>query len=98
MEIYLIGHSLLNYLEREESSENRFIAQSLSLFNSIGVEGDVRKEMVFVATNKNITILDGDDKIKENKFDKLIQDYLGRRLLDRRGHFFLFDLSQLLGT
>lgn len=74
-------------LGADERNENRLIAQSLSLFNSIGVEGDVRKEMVFVATNKNITILDGDDKIKENKFDKLIQDYLGRRLLDRRGRF-----------
>ncbi len=74
-------------LGADENSENRIIAQSLSLFNSLGVESNVRKEMIFVATNKNITRIEGDDKIKEYKFDTLIHDYLGRRLLDRRGRF-----------
>lgn len=74
-------------LGAEETSENRIIAQSLSLFNSLGIEDDVRKEMVFVATNKSITSIEGDDEIKERKFDTLIRDYLGRKLLDRRGRF-----------
>lgn len=74
-------------LGADERSENRIIAQSLSLFNSLGIEDDVRKEMIFVATNKNITSIDGDDEIKERKFDTLIHDYLGRRLLDRKGRF-----------
>ena len=74
-------------LGAEECSENRIIAQSLSLFNSLGIEGDVRKEMVFVATNKNITSIEGENEIKERKFDTLIHDYLGRRLLDRKGRF-----------
>ena len=74
-------------LGADERSENRLIAQSLSLFNSLGIEDDVRKEMVFVATNKSITSIEGDDEIKERKFDTLIRDYLGRKLLDRRGRF-----------
>ena len=74
-------------LGADERSENRIIAQSLSLFNSLGIEDDVRKEMVFVATNKNITSIEGEDEIKERKFDTLIHDYLGRRLLDRKGRF-----------
>lgn len=74
-------------LGASERSENRLIAQSLSLFNSLGIEGDVRKEMIFVATNKSITCIEGDNEIKEYKFDTLIHDYLGRRLLDRRGRF-----------
>ncbi|BDC07554.1 hypothetical protein [Phocaeicola vulgatus] len=74
-------------LGADERSENRIIAQSLSLFNSLGIEDDVRKEMIFVATNKNITSIEGENEIKERKFDTLIHDYLGRRLLDRKGRF-----------
>ncbi len=47
-----INRTLITKLLGAETSENRIIAQSLSLFNSLGIEDDVRKEMVFVATNK----------------------------------------------
>lgn len=74
-------------LGAEEHSEKRIMAQSLSLFNSLGIEDDARKEMIFVATNKNITSIEGEDEIKGRKFDTLIRDYLGRRLLERKGRF-----------
>lgn len=66
------------------------IAETLSLFTSIGYEGDAHRELEVIALNKNITGLNGDAIVLVNKFDAVIKQYLERGLMHRVGSFVRF--------
>lgn len=81
---------MANMLSAAEGSEERVIAETLSLFSNIGYDGDAHKEIEAIAKNKNITGLNGDDTVLVNKFDTLIKKYLDRGLMQRVGVFVRF--------
>lgn len=81
---------ITNILSAAVGSEDRVIAETLSLFTSIGYEGDAHKELVVIALNKNITGLSGDDIVLVNKFDTVIRQYLERGLMQRVGMYVRF--------
>lgn len=76
---------ITNILSAAVGSEERVIAETLSLFTSIGYEGDAHIELEVIALNKNITGLNGDATVLVNKFDALIKQYLDRGLMQRVG-------------
>lgn len=70
----------------EKESEERKIMQSLSLFDYIGFENDLHKEVEFVAKTKSITSLDyKSDEVLLQEVDKVIVKYLRRKIMERRG-------------
>ena len=79
-----------NLLSAPNGSDERIIAETLSLFSSIGYEGDAHKEIVTIALNKNITGLNHDGTVLVNKFDALIRLYLNRGLMQRVGVYVRF--------
>ncbi|UKK67604.1 hypothetical protein L6466_13195 [Prevotella communis] len=81
---------IANLLSAYEGSDERIIAETLSLFSNLGYEGDAHKEIEVIARNKNITGLNGDDTVIINKFDNLIRQYLERRLMQRVGVYVRF--------
>lgn len=81
---------MANMLSAAEGSEERVIAETISLFSNIGYDGDAHKEIEAIAKNKNITGLNGDDTVLVNKFDTLIKKYLDRGLMQRVGVFVRF--------
>lgn len=84
-----------NLLTAEIGSEDRTIAETLSLFSSIGYEGDAHQEIIAIAANKNITGLNGDATVLVNKFDSLIRRYLERGLMQKIGVFVRFRSSAI---
>ncbi len=81
---------ITNILSAAPGSEDRVIAETLSLFTSIGYEGDAHKELEVIALNKNITGLSGDAIVLVNKFDAVIKQYLERGLMQRVGMYVRF--------
>ena len=81
---------IANLLSAPDGSEERIIATTLSLFSTIGFDGDAHKEVEAVALNKNITGLNGDPVVLVNKFDSLITQYLERSIMQRVGVFVRF--------
>lgn len=81
---------ITNLLSAPEGSEERVIAETLSLFSSIGYDGDTHKEIEAIVLNKNLTGLDGDPVLLVNKFDSLISQYLERSIMQRVGVFVRF--------
>lgn len=66
-------------------SEERKMLQTIALFNWIGYEDERVDEIEFVATNKDITSLDGSDKIIINKFGALIAEGIQRGFIEQKG-------------
>ena len=72
-------------LDANENSEDREIMRTLSLFDNIGFEDDLHKEMEFVATKKCITNIDKNSEVIVQDFDKVVQKYLKRKIIERKG-------------
>ena len=72
-------------LDANENSEDREIMRTLSLFDYIGFEDELHKEMEFVATTKCITNVDKNSEVIVQDFDKVIQKYLKRKIIERKG-------------
>ena len=72
-------------LDANENSEDREIMRALSLFDYIGFEDDLHKELEFVATTKCITNVDKNSEVIVQDFDKVVQKYLQRKLIERKG-------------
>ena len=53
-------------------SEDREIMRTLSLFDFIGFEEDLHKELEFVATTKCITSIDKNNEVLVQDFDKVV--------------------------
>lgn len=64
---------------------SRTILKSCSLFNYFGVEEELRSQMEFIATEKNITSLSGDSQVIINEFDEIFSHFLGREIFERKG-------------
>lgn len=84
-----------NLLSADINSEDRIIAETLSLFTTIGYEGDAHQEIDVIATNKNITGLNDDPTVLVNKFNMLIKKYIDRGLMQRVGSFVRFRSSAI---
>lgn len=84
-----------NMLSAPEGSKERIIAQTLSLFSSIGYEGAAHNEIDEIAINKNITRLSDDATILVNKFNLQIKKYVDRRLMQRVGAYVCFRSSAI---
>ena len=72
-------------LDANENSEDREIMRTLSLFDYIGFEDDLHKELEFVATTKCITNIDKNSEVIVQDFDKIVQKYLKRKIIERKG-------------
>ena len=72
-------------LDANENSEDREIMRALSLFDYIGFEDDLHKELEFVATTKCITNVDKNSEVIVQDFDKVVQKYLQRKIIERKG-------------
>ncbi len=72
-------------LDTNENSEDREIMRTLSLFDYIGFEDDLHKELEFVATTKCITNVDKNSEVIVQDFDKVVQKYLKRKIIERKG-------------
>ena len=70
-----------------KDDEKRTVLRSLSLFDYFGYYHDRRKEMEYIATNKNITSISADDEVKINLFDSTVISYLERNIMERKGRF-----------
>lgn len=86
---------ITSILSAAEGSEDRVIAETLSLFSSIGYENDAHKELQTIAINKNITGLNEDAVVLVNKFDAVIKQYLERGLMQKVGAFVRFRSSAI---
>lgn len=78
--------SLMNkILLTDGKSEDREIMRTLSLFDFIGFEEDLHKELEFVATTKCITSIDKNNEVLVQDFDKVVLKYLRRKIIERKG-------------
>lgn len=72
-------------LDTNENSDDRKIMRTLSLFDYIGFEEDFHKELEFIATTKSITSIDKNNEVLIQDFDRVIQKYLKRKIIERKG-------------
>ena len=72
-------------LDTNENSDDRKIMRTLSLFDYIGYEEDFHKELEFIATTKSITSIDKNNEVLIQDFDRVIQKYLQRKIIERKG-------------
>ncbi|AWK05031.1 hypothetical protein HYN56_12650 [Flavobacterium crocinum] len=74
--------------EKGNDSENRNILRSCSLFNHIGFEDEVRKELEYIAKNKDLTSVDiQDNSVLITKFTETCNHFLKREIFERRGRY-----------
>ena len=78
---------LSKLLGTDENTTERKMLRSLSLFNFIGAFEDARNELLFVASNKDITPIDGSIEVVMNDFDNLIGKSIEREIMERNGRF-----------
>jgi len=76
---------LSKLLSIDPSTNDRIILQSYSLFDYIGYEENLRSQMEFIATNKDITPLSGDDKVVIRQFDHVFNKYFQREIFEKNG-------------
>ena len=70
-------------VKKEEN--DRIVAQSLSLFDTLGIEADRRGEMDLVAKSEEITFFVTPISDKMRLFDQSISKYLYRGILEKKG-------------
>lgn len=66
-------------------TNDRRLMQTISLFDFIGYKDELRKEIRYVVTNKDITNIDRADDVLLNDVDELIAKNLKRRIIELRG-------------
>lgn len=72
-------------LGTNETSDDRKIMRTLSLFDFIGFEKDLHKELEFIATTKCITSIDKNNEVLVQDFDRVVLKYLKRKIIERKG-------------
>ncbi|WP_223599829.1 hypothetical protein [Chryseobacterium sp. GVT01B] len=74
--------------EKGNNDIDRNILRSCSLFNYIGFEDDHRKQLEYIAVNKNITSVDiQNDDVLINRFTETCNHYLNRQIFQKTGHY-----------
>lgn len=78
---------LLDNLLGEKGKDIRFrtILKSCSIFNYFGIEGDLKTQLEFIAKDKYITSLDGDDIVLINDFHEACNHFLKREIFEKKG-------------
>ena len=66
---------------------NRNILKACSIFNYFGFSDEVASQVEFIANNKHITSIIGDDVVILNEFNEVCDHYLKRGIFERRGRF-----------
>ncbi|HKO81419.1 MAG TPA: hypothetical protein VJU78_13530 [Chitinophagaceae bacterium] len=66
---------------------NRAILKACSIFNYFGFTDELTSQTEFIAKNKHITSLNGDDIVILNEFNEVCDHYLKRGIFERRGRF-----------
>ncbi len=74
---------LLGLKGKDERS--RTILMSCSIFNYFGIEDELKSQLEFIATNKHITSIDGDNQVIINDFNVVCNYFLKREIFERRG-------------
>jgi len=73
--------------EKGQNEKYRTILKSCSMFNYFGIEDELRSQLEFIATDKNITSLSGENQIIINDFHDTCTHYLNREIFERKGRF-----------
>ena len=68
-------------------SDERIVLQSFSLFDFIGVENENKEQLKFLATNENITSLNGTQQTKINLFTSTYKKFLKRQIFEKNGSY-----------
>jgi hypothetical protein len=78
---------LLDKLLGEKGKNERFrtILKSCSIFNYFGIEDELKSQLEFIATDKNITSLTGDNQVIINEFHDTCNYFLKREIFERKG-------------
>ena len=61
------------------------ILQALSLFDFVGFEESASDDLKLLATNVNITPINGEESVKINRFYEVIQKYSKREIFEKQG-------------
>jgi hypothetical protein len=67
------------------NDDEKQILMSCSLFNYFGFFEDYFEQSKFIATNKEITPIDGEDETKINKFQRVCNKYFKRGIFEKKG-------------
>ena len=80
---------LLNKLlgQKGQDEKSRTILKSCSIFNFFGFYDELASQVEFIAKNKNITSLNGDDQVLVNDFNEVCQYFLKREIFEKKGRF-----------
>lgn len=83
----LSDKDLLNKLlgDKGQDPRARTILKSCSIFNYFGYSDDFISQLEFIASNKHITSLDGENQVITNEFYEVCEHYLKREIFERKG-------------
>jgi len=70
-----------------KESRNRIILKSCSLFNFIGFYEDVRTQMEYIITNKEITPIDSSKEVLMTELLEISNHYIKRQIFEKRGRY-----------
>ena len=68
-----------------KESEERAVLQALSLFSFVGYRDELADQMAFIAKHRLIATVAGDDERRVAVFDRTIQSYLQRGIIEAKG-------------
>ncbi len=68
-----------------KESEERAVLQALSLFSFVGYRDELTDQMAFIAKHRLIATVAGDDERRVAVFDRTIQSYLQRGIIEAKG-------------
>lgn len=68
-----------------QNDRSRTILKSCSVFNYFGIKDELRSQIEFIASNKDITSLTGENEVIINEFDETCTHYLKREIFERKG-------------
>lgn len=63
----------------------RTILKSCSIFNYFGIRDELRPQLEFIATNKDLTSLTGDNQVIINEFEETCHHFLKREIFEKKG-------------
>ena len=66
-------------------SEERAVLQALSLFSFVGYRDEYAAQLEFLAKHRKIAMIAGDDEQRHTVFDRTIQYYLQRGIIEAKG-------------
>lgn len=69
----------------KQGSEERAVLQALSLFNFVGYRDEYAAQLEFLAKHRKIAMIAGDDEQRYTVFDRTIQSYLQRGIIEAKG-------------